>query len=51
MRRGCNDCAVGSVFPSGITRFDSPDDGPVKANRWGAKARPPGCSIVPAALL
>jgi len=22
-------------------RFDSPDDGPVKANRWGAKAEPP----------
>src|SRR6516164_5818213 len=26
-------------------RFDSPDDGPVKANRWGAKAEPPVFSI------
>src|SRR6516164_7813218 len=49
MRRGCNDCTVGTDFLSGITRFDSPDDagapGRLSALFGALKAKPPVFSI------
>jgi hypothetical protein len=42
MRRGCNDCTVGSVFLSVITHTGStsPTMSPATTNRWGAEAEP-----------
>jgi len=32
-------------FAPAALRFDSPDEGPAKANRWGDKAEPPAFCI------